>query len=509
MPDPDATWNRPPGRPEGRWRRLGAALPMRSALLAVGVVWFLGGVWSFQEQSAFAASKGFTFPHLLPLVIDGFAVSMAGVAWAASLDARPAVPARLATLLAVAASSGSNGVWAFLRAHHDMVTVSLGVAVPVAANLAFEVLLAELRRQVQRRRGLPPPVAVPYPRLIRIALAPFQTFRDWRVMVLELTAVEQSVSVRRDPGPSTPYPARVPGPAEAAIPAPAPHAALAAPMSPAPSPAAGYPVAADWTSPAHQVAEAAVVERVVEHPRPPAAERVQPQPPARPVAPLPQTPPAPQGAPAPLAQAAPAPQTAQAPAVAPTPTPPAAPTPATAVASGPTPPPATPPPATPPAATPPTRTVGPGTERPARRPSLVRPTDQGAQRSPDAVRPTVPVTSANHAGPRPAPATRPTAVPSRTSAPARNGQNVPDGEQGPGSERRALDPRVVQLARHLANAEDADEVTGEMVGPLLNIDVAPRTGRRLLGQARDLVNRRAEAEANGVHDPGLSVIGGR
>jgi hypothetical protein len=67
----------------------------------------------------------------------------------------------------------------------------------------------------------------------------------------------------------------------------------------------------------------------------------------------------------------------------------------------------------------------------------------------------------------------------------------------------------VQLARHLATTEDADELTGEMVGPLLNIDVAPRTGRRLLGQARELVNRRAEAEASGLDDPELSVIGGR
>ena len=154
MHNPDAAWNRPPGRGEDRWRRFGASLPMRTALLAVATVWILGCVWSYQEQSAFAASKGFTFPHLLPLVIDGFSVSMAGVAWAASLDARPAIPARLATVVAAGASSTSNGVWAYLRAHHDVVTVTLGVAVPVAANLAFEVLLAELRRQVQRRRPM-------------------------------------------------------------------------------------------------------------------------------------------------------------------------------------------------------------------------------------------------------------------------------------------------------------------------------------------------------------------
>jgi hypothetical protein len=174
----------------GRWRRFVGALPMRTSLLAVGVVWLLGCVWSYQEQSAFAASHGFTFPHLLPLVIDGFAASMAGVSWAASLDARPAIPARLATVIAVGASSASNGVWAYLRDHHDRVTVALGVAVPIAAAMAFEVLLAELRRQVQRRRGLPAPVAVPYPRLIRLVLAPWQSFRAWRELVLRITAIE-------------------------------------------------------------------------------------------------------------------------------------------------------------------------------------------------------------------------------------------------------------------------------------------------------------------------------
>ena len=188
--------------PDSRWRRISAAMPMRSALVAVAVVWVLGGVWSFREQSAFASAKGFEFPHLLPLVIDGFAVSMAGVSWAASLDARPAVAARLATLVAVAASSTSNGMWAWLRADHDTVTVALGVAVPVAANLAFEVLLAELRRQVQRRRGLPAPVALPYPRVIRLVLAPAQTIRAWRSLVLDLTDLDQAIAVQEAPGDS-------------------------------------------------------------------------------------------------------------------------------------------------------------------------------------------------------------------------------------------------------------------------------------------------------------------
>jgi hypothetical protein len=187
--------------PPSVWRHLVEALPMRTALLAVGVVWVFGCAWSFQEQSAFAASRGFAFPHLLPLVIDGFAVAAAGVSWAASLDARAAVPARLATLIAVGGSAASNGTWAWLRtthvtaqgAAHDVVTVVLGVAVPIAANLAFEVLLSELRRQVQRRRGMPALVVVPYPRLVRVALAPVSTFRVWRALVLELTALDRAL----------------------------------------------------------------------------------------------------------------------------------------------------------------------------------------------------------------------------------------------------------------------------------------------------------------------------
>lgn len=179
--------------PSGWWRRFVATLPLRGALVAVGAVWLLGCIWSFQEQSAFAASRGFTFPHLLPLVIDGFAVSMAGVSWAASLDARPAVSARLATVVAVGASSASNGLWAWVRSSHDTVAVVLGVAVPVAADLAFEVLLAELRRQVQRRRGLAPPIVVPFPRVIRLVLSPSTTFRQWRTLVLAVTELQPSV----------------------------------------------------------------------------------------------------------------------------------------------------------------------------------------------------------------------------------------------------------------------------------------------------------------------------
>jgi len=118
------------------------------------------------------------------------------------------------------------------------------------------------------------------------------------------------------------------------------------------------------------------------------------------------------------------------------------------------------------------------------------------------------------APPRPEPVAEPRRIPVH-QAPASSGDNGTPGatdsdtDPGSGRDRRPIDPRVVQLAQHLASTEDADEITGEMVGPLLKIDVAPRTGRRLLGQARELVNQRARAEADGLEDSELSVIGGR
>jgi hypothetical protein len=341
---------------------------MRTALMAVSTVWILGCVWSYQEQSAFAASKGFTFPHLLPLVIDGFAVSMAGVAWAASLDARPAIPARLATIIAVAASSASNGAWAYLRAHHDLTTVVLGVTVPIAANLAFEVLLAELRRQVQRRRGLPPPVAIPYPRLIRIALAPFNTFKTWRTLVLELTALDHTTA-------HNPYHHRAePGipPTATAITQVTPRAAAVAASSPA-------AVRAPGQAALGPVAPAAIGPRrgypVADEPAPAEADW--------------------------------------------------------------------------------------STE-------LAEPHGQHEDQHPD--------------------------------------ERAEHGDEQR-HDRRSVDPRVLRLARYLVDAPDADEVTGEMVGGLLGIEVAPRTGRRLLGQARELVQ--AETESGGQRVLELSAPGTR
>jgi hypothetical protein len=176
------------------WRRFVAAIPLRFALLITAAVWAMGCVWSFREQTLFAHAKGFHLPWLLPAVIDGLAIALACVAYAASLDGRPGVVARLGTAVAVAASAASNATFAWQRSG-DTTTVVLAAGVPVAANLAFEVLLHELRRQVLRRRGLPAPVAVPYPRMIRLVLAPVSTLHQWRRLVLDLTVLEPPVAV--------------------------------------------------------------------------------------------------------------------------------------------------------------------------------------------------------------------------------------------------------------------------------------------------------------------------
>ena len=389
-----------PGR-----RRWTATLPMRTALVAVAAVWLLGCIWSYQEQSEFAAANGFALPHLLPLVIDGFAVSMAGVSWAASLDARPAISARLATLIAVAGSSASNGVWAWLRTHHDPVTVALGVAVPVAANLAFEVLLGELRRQVQRRRGLPAPVAIPYPRVIRFVLAPWSTFRDWRSLVLELTAdhLTTSAVTTTEPGTAATFTARpahepISQPAQAAPPAvsPPPTAPLLTlpPLTPPPStPAHSYEQYEMALTAATVMAEPATPETALPSDGSPSR---QPHPPSPPTTPVPA-----------FSTSAPVPPALRAPA-----------------------------------------------------PLAPKPTRRTRELSAITI----------------------AAATERTSR---------------------QDTRVTTLAHHLATAEDPDQITGEQVTELLGIHISPRTGRRLLDQARELLDRNTDPTAS--HEHRLSV----
>ena len=456
MPDLDAAWNRVPAPPMGRWRRFSASLPMRVSLMAVGVVWLLGCIWSFFEQSAFAGAKGFAFPHLLPLVIDGFAVSMAGVSWAASLDARPAIPARMATVVAVGASSTSNGVWAYLRTNHDLVTVVLGVAVPVAANLAFEVLLAELRRQVQRRRGLPPPVPVPYPRLIRLLLAPWQTVRAWRTMVLEITAMDH---VRVQPRPEhSPEPADVVRPAETAPPAP-PTSEL--PMRPSRAPITGP------------------APTVLEHPESKWRREAMP-----------------------AASVQPAPSAAH---------PPATHQPADYPAPGDIAGQLDPQPITQPmpVAVPPAAPARSSAQQPTRQDAapLREPTKPNRQPS----EPEHPVTGTAQR------TTEPAGTPDRRqpvdSSAAESGTDVAESvDVGPRQQtsgaRRSPDPRIEHLVEIIMKSESGgEELTGDSVGKLF--DVSQRSGRRLLGQARDLVSQRTRIENASESDPELSVIGGR
>ncbi|HEX6514913.1 MAG TPA: DUF2637 domain-containing protein [Nocardioidaceae bacterium] len=170
------------------WSRFTTNLPLRLALLGVAGVWLLGCLWSFREQTALAAASGFETPWVLPLLVDGFAASCAGVAYAASLDGRAAVAARAMTGLAVGCSASSNGLWAWERSHGYLPTVTLAVGVPLVANLAFEVLLGERRRVVKRRRGLPAPRPVEPPRLVRLMLSPLREFWAWRRRTLTLTA---------------------------------------------------------------------------------------------------------------------------------------------------------------------------------------------------------------------------------------------------------------------------------------------------------------------------------
>lgn len=180
--------------PNSERRTVMAAMPLTLALFAIAAVWVAGCIWSFREQAEFAAAKGFTEPWLLPLILDGLAIAMAGVAYAASLDGRAAVLPRLGTALAVIASATSNAAWAWERSDGDVATVTLGAGVPIVANVAFEVLLSEVRRQVMRRRGLQAPVPIPTPRLLRVLMAPLSTLREWRAVILELTALNPNAA---------------------------------------------------------------------------------------------------------------------------------------------------------------------------------------------------------------------------------------------------------------------------------------------------------------------------
>lgn len=261
-----AEQNRAPEQSGAAERSALLPLPLALALACVALVWLGGCAWSFREQSDFALSKGFLIPWLLPLVIDGLAIALAAVSWAASLDGRPALGARLGTAVAVAGSATSNAAFAWQRSAADVATVVLAAAVPIAANLAFEVLLAELRKQVMRRRGIPAPVKIPYPPLLRGALAPFRTFAEWRRLVLAATDmaplfVAAAAASRTRPERRTPAPAQS-RTAEQSTPEPAPGVT---PVEPTPArrsaPRRTTPVALHVVASPTAVADAATLRR--------------------------------------------------------------------------------------------------------------------------------------------------------------------------------------------------------------------------------------------------------
>jgi hypothetical protein len=60
---------------------------------------------------------------------------------------------------------------------------------------------------------------------------------------------------------------------------------------------------------------------------------------------------------------------------------------------------------------------------------------------------------------------------------------------------READARIAHLVQYLIACGNPDDVTGEMVGPLLNTDLAPRTGRRLLAAARAHLSQEQRADS--------------
>jgi len=151
MPDPDATWNRVPGGrgagvgsvPRCPSDRADSGRPPVDPSVVCGLL--------FSEQERVRPSKGFT-SRPVALVIDGFAVSDGRGAWAASLDARPAIPARWppwsrcrvpSAATCLGPTCGRTTTWSpWCRG-----------TVPIAAKPGVRGALAELTRQVQRPGG--------------------------------------------------------------------------------------------------------------------------------------------------------------------------------------------------------------------------------------------------------------------------------------------------------------------------------------------------------------------
>lgn len=178
------------------------------AFLGVALVWALSAWSSFSEQTRLSSHESFTHPSLLPWTLDGLAFALALIALAAALDGRPAVAARAGVVIVIAASVWANTRGVAVRAVEDAVTsdaFKLAAIAPISAVIAFETILAAIRRAVFRWRGQPPPVAIPTLRPVRVFLAPWSSFWTWRREVLTVTGgVPARRRDRRQPEPIDP-----------------------------------------------------------------------------------------------------------------------------------------------------------------------------------------------------------------------------------------------------------------------------------------------------------------
>jgi hypothetical protein len=173
---------------------------MGCSLTLVALVYAGGAVWSFHEQSKFALTLGFeSRPWLLPIVLDGMVAAMASVALVVSLQGRSAFRPRMVTMIAITLSALSNAVAAWNRTEGETTQVTATIVatiIPVAAAVAWEALLDELRSQIILSAA--PYLAkrkIPGPRAIRLLLSP-RTILEWRLLVLEMTTPVNPITGR-------------------------------------------------------------------------------------------------------------------------------------------------------------------------------------------------------------------------------------------------------------------------------------------------------------------------
>lgn len=172
------------------------------AALSLTTAVFLTGAWfNFAEQRAWAEGRGYGMPVLLPIFLDGLALALAVVSMSASLDGRTAIPQRIGSFVAILSSSAVSGTAAYHRMSDvaslthsralDWSVVALGGAIPLLCFMAYENVLAELRRLIMKLRGQVSPQPIPKPRAVMwIVQPPWRTFAEWRTGALEQCRAE-------------------------------------------------------------------------------------------------------------------------------------------------------------------------------------------------------------------------------------------------------------------------------------------------------------------------------